>query len=313
MAINRIIGESAPSVKKIQTAITDVIEHFRSKGYVIPSKLERTPDADCFEVAEKYVKSPTQFNSTRDITVYRAQGSSDASVHELASFRQYDDHPYCVSAADYNEQGQRVRRVFDSGDTGFPNKILEEFEYSGDKVIKETEYMTSFGLTSKTVKTIDPKTGYYTKETTFPGDKSQIREIDHFNDKNQKIMITRMNSSNILVKTKLDPETGNPIAIIVERMLDDGGKMIKECTIDKNTGKISSYKCSLGELSAGFERNPSGQVTYCKDTFGNEFRYDQATQKATMKSRGMEWECSPRNGNDMIAHCGVPFEMERYI
>jgi hypothetical protein len=155
---------NAPTVQKIQAKMSDVIEHFKNKGYVsINSKFERNPKADSFELIEH---SKSEIGKPYDFTLFSAKSTeSKEPVQKLAAYKQFSDNEnYSMVRDDYNEKGQCIRHIFDEGNSDFANQSLVEYEYAGDKLLKENEFGTYHGITYNEVKTLDPKTGRYNRE-----------------------------------------------------------------------------------------------------------------------------------------------------
>jgi hypothetical protein len=99
MKINRIQELAVPTVRKIQSAMTDVIEHFKTKGYV-PTLLERTPNFDSFELVRK---SASKTGQTCDLAVYSLKRiGSELPSQELSTFRQLSgSKSYSMSRVEY--------------------------------------------------------------------------------------------------------------------------------------------------------------------------------------------------------------------
>lgn len=161
----------APSVKQVQTAMSAVIERFKAIGY-IPKKnsFERVPDADMF-VSEGVKNKPL---GPYELTKYTCK-EADTPIQNLYTYKPYKDaESFSISQEDFNKQGNRIRHI---GSAGKDDEVLTEYEYKGDKVVKETRYVSMFKNTYKTEKVIDPQTGNYTKEIIG---NPKYRQIEHY-------------------------------------------------------------------------------------------------------------------------------------
>jgi hypothetical protein len=91
------------------------------------------------------------------------------------------------------------------------------------------------------------------------------------------------------MKTKFDPETSKPIAIIDEYASGSG---IAQCEID-NAGNLTKYENTFDDkIMEMFERNKHGEITHYIDNYGNEYKYDSVTGKSTFTYKnGTTTEC----------------------
>lgn len=277
----------APSVRKIQSVVTDVIDKFKQSNGYIPSKnvLERTPDADMF--SSKYIGKPEN-SYAEDVTLH-TYTAPDGTIQELASFKGYLSGNYCVERNDYL-QGKPVRHIF-SDDA---RSSLTEYEYSGGKLIKETAYEMLDGYSYKTVKTINPENGSYTKELIYDKD-GLSREIRHYNAKSEKIQVTRIEDFNGIKYTTneiFDPKTRKIVGIECEELnsyhFKEPTKFIQKCEIDPETGKISKFVSlnPYGSVRKMFERDKYGTITHIIDNTSYnkpiEYKYNPNTGVVTM-------------------------------
>lgn len=285
MQLNKLGGELVPSARKIQSVMTEIVEHFKSLGYV-PKKgiLERTPDADCY--VSKYLgQRPYGYEGAADITehCYKQAGSS-TPAQKLHSFRQFDSSKeYCMTQDDFNEKGQVIRHIFDDGEPNkLSSKILTEYEYTGDKVSKEIEYISWNGSDWKEIKTINPETGYWTQETVI----SDIdRKIDHFNDKRQLIQRTDIRRTLGGDATYTDKKFFELLSGKVKGLEfieeHNDHKIIRKAEINPETGKITKFSRSADYRNCGqrtysmFERDDSGRIIHFIDRLGNEGKYNR--------------------------------------
>jgi hypothetical protein len=308
MQINKINDVAAPSVRKIQSKMTEVIEHFKTKGYIPSnSNLERTPDADCFDVAEKVAHKPF---AVFDCTIFRAK---DGSKLEIGSFKMFKDSSnYCTERTDYNEAGQRVRHIFDDGDCKIAGEdvrrfSLDEYEYAGKDVVKRTRFERVGDDYYKVVKKVEPTTGDYSIETSYLD--NDYREVINYNGKHQKLMETKINYSfpGLTIKRVYNPETGEIVAFERGRIIKCSDRQVFECTkveLDKQTGQISKFEYNYGNDVLKFERDTKGNITSFVHRMGSkskEFRYDVKTGTAFLKHYdGKVYESSPHEGLNFV-------------
>jgi hypothetical protein len=317
MQIKKFNDVVAPSVRKIQVKMAEVVEHFKHQGYIPSnSKLERIPDADCFEVVGKNASKP---EGPYDITTFRAKYGSK---QELSSFKQHEaDETFAMTRDDFNDKGQRIRHIYDLG-SEYGEKGLTEYEYEGQNLIKETNVSTVDGFTSKSVKTIDAQTGNYTTELIHPDINYDLigRDYKQYNSKHQKIMefhvSNRLNGVTTM-KTKFDPETGMPTAIINEQVSNSGVKVISQCDIDK-VGNLTKFeKTCDGKTMEMFEKNKYGEITHYIDNYGNEYKYDSATNKSilTYKNGDTTTSCSQGTAKEFVEGLiyDIPYNMRKFL
>ncbi|MGN0030792.1 MAG: hypothetical protein ACI37Q_02415 [Candidatus Gastranaerophilaceae bacterium] len=284
----------APSVKQIQTAMSAVIERFKAIGY-IPKKnsLERVPDADMF-VLECVENKPL---GPYDLTKYTCK-EADTPVQELYTFKPYKcAESFNIAQADFDKQGNCIRRI---GSAGKGDEVLSEYEYIGDKVVKETRYESIYGKTYKTEKVIDPQTGNYTEE--FIGD-SKFRKIAHYDNQNRRTKTTTIHDFGSVKYTTneiIDPQTGK-VTQIEEEVIDfthfsEPTKFVEKCEIDPNTNKISKYYhiSPDGSVYEMFERDKTGQVTHFISRGRVELKYDPQTGNGLYTSKNFVNDSDPK-------------------
>jgi hypothetical protein len=285
MQVSKINEVVSPSARKIQSTMTEVIEHFKTKGYIPScSKFERTPDADCFGVVEKVGKTTS---GAYDVTTYSSKEQN------LISFKQYkNSETFSMEKVDKDENGKVVRHIFDSGEPNKGWKELEEYEYDANKLVKETNFVTMHNHTCKTVKTIDPKTGYYTIEKSYPDLDITARKIEQFNNEGKKIMETYIdeNLTRVITRnTQINPRNGVPTAIIEECLKKESNeKIVQKCTLYPS-GRVAKYEQTIdGEYLMIEREDCSGKIAHYIDDRGNEFKYNPRTGSSTITTKSGE-------------------------
>lgn len=260
MQLNKLGGELTPSIRKIQSTMTEVIERFKNLGYT-PKKgiLERTPDVDCY-ISRYLGPKSNGLDGVADVTEHSLRATDNSTpVQKLSSFKQFgDSENYAMSRSDYNEKGQEVLRIF-RDETRFNTEILTEYEYSGDKVSKEINHsLNTLGngeeYISTTTKTINPETGSYTVETNYYYEKDPMfRTIEHFNAARQNVQTTRIEKwgdyATSTERTLYDPLSHKTTGLefeysrVIPDDYEDTYKLIQKAEINPQTDELTKLTC----------------------------------------------------------------------